>query len=515
MKNVIPFLFVIGIISQSFSQTNLNIYDYKCFGGSNMDFVNSITPIGDSLIGVSGYTYSNDGDFQSAETSASGYVMFFDTLLNLRKKVIIGGNETEIVRKILPTPENTILVAYESNSDSDEYSSCYGDYDIYLKNFDYTTEWLSPYLRFGGSGPDRIYGLSAKNLGGYLLSGISKSTDGDFSQNFGGYDGILINLNPAYTKAWAKNYGGSNDDYILFAYQLQDGNIIFFGTSKSTDFYLSDNHGNYDVWVCKVNSMGEIMWSKCFGGNFEDYIFNVKKIDNDKFVLIGASNSTNGDFEFVVKDSNSQKIANFFGFLCLIDSNGDIISGISYGIPNENVYFMDANFINDSEYEIFGSVSDGYSYSNLVYTYFNVNNSYYPEYNNVFNWISTEYIYNSNLNGINYLSMSTNSADLPQFHGEIDIFLFKSRLQDVSYNLYNVFKKVNIYPNPVKDELFIENFYDYIGCEYYIYSISGKLVSSGIIVNEGYISTKNLLPGKYFLSIKKDKSCFKQNFIKI
>lgn len=476
-----------------------------------MDVCASVHPFGDSLIIVTGYTYSNDGDFESAETSVSGYLMFIDTSLNLKKKLIIGGAGTEKVKSMCITPDNSFLISYNSNSNTGEYSGAFGEFDIYLKNYYYSSEWISPYLRFGGSGDDIVNGMSRKNSGGYLLSGKTNSVDGDFSQNSGHYDGFVINLTSTYTKAWAKTFGGSEEDYIINSFQLQDGNIMIFGNTKSNDSYLNNNHGNSDVWIAKLNSMGNLIWSKCLGGTLNDYLFSITKIDNDKFVLTGFSNSYNGDFIFVDKNNENQKVSHYFGFSCVIDSNGDIISGISIGYPNYDTYLTCTNIINELEYELFGSVVYSTN-SNLLYAYYN--NSYIPNYENIIDWITTEDVYNCNINGINYTVMPTITAELPEYHGNVDIFVLKSKLHDISNSFNNIVKRINIHPNPVYDKIFIENLDDFIACNYKIYNNNGELALTGII-NSDNISVEFLPPGNYFLSIKKDKIIVSERFIKI
>ncbi|MEJ5266580.1 MAG: T9SS type A sorting domain-containing protein [Bacteroidales bacterium] len=511
MKNVLFLLIFIGILSNSFGQFNLHLYDYKCFGGSNIDAIHSVLPVGDSLIAIIGYTYSSDGDFESAETSKSGYIMFIDTSLNFKKKIIFGGENSESAINSVITPDNTFLIAYNSNSNTGEYSGAYGDFDIYIKNYDYTADWLSQYLRFGGSGEDKVFGLSKKNMGGYLISGKTNSTNGDFTINSGEFDGFVINLTPTYTKAWAKTFGGSDDDYIIKSFQLQDGNIIIFGCTLSNDSYLNSNHGNYDVWIAKLNSMGDLIWSKCLGGSLNDYLFSIFKIDNDRFVITGYSNSIDGDFVFVAKNNDNQRVSHYFGFICVIDSNGDIISGTSIGFANSDTYITSANVINDLEFEIFGTVTTPTT-SNPLYAYFN--NSFLPDYENIIDWITTEDVYNCNINGINYTVMPTNTAELPGFHGNVDVLVLKSKLHDIGHNFTEIIKRINIHPNPVNDKIFMENSNYYDGCEYNIMTINGELLLSGKI-SSNYIAVDILQPGNYFLSIKKDQIIYFEKFLKI
>ena len=67
-----------------------------------------------------------------------------------------------------------------------------------------------------------------------------------------GNDLWLIKLDNAGAIAWEKTYGGSGNDGIYFANQVQDGTIIAAG---GTDSFGA---GNRDFWLLKLDSKGSI-----------------------------------------------------------------------------------------------------------------------------------------------------------------------------------------------------------------------------------------------------------------
>lgn len=71
--------------------------------------------------------------------------------------------------------------------------------------------------------------------------------------------------------------------------------------------------------------------------------------------------------------------------------------------------------------------------------------------------------------------------------------------------------KLQIYPNPVKDQMFIKNISG--KTSYQIYDASGKLAASGNL-NNGEINVSNLVKGTYFISFKTNDSVVKSKFIK-
>ena len=64
---------------------------------------------------------------------------------------------------------------------------------------------------------------------------------------------------------WEKSFGGSSGDNGFSIQQTNDGGYIIGGTSASNDGDVTNNHGNRDIWIIKINEIGEI------SSNYEYY----------------------------------------------------------------------------------------------------------------------------------------------------------------------------------------------------------------------------------------------------
>ena len=64
---------------------------------------------------------------------------------------------------------------------------------------------------------------------------------------------------------WQKTYGGTLMEQGLSIVQTQEGGYILVGSTSSTNGDVIGNHGEYDVWVVKLNSSGSIEWQKALG----------------------------------------------------------------------------------------------------------------------------------------------------------------------------------------------------------------------------------------------------------
>jgi hypothetical protein len=94
---------------------------------------------------------------------------------------------------------------------------------------------------------------------------------------------------------WQKCYGGTSDDYGISIKQTNDGGYILIGTTNSNNGDVTVNHGGNDVWVVKTNALGNVQWQKCYGGTLDDYGISIQQTSDGGFILTGYTYSNNGD----------------------------------------------------------------------------------------------------------------------------------------------------------------------------------------------------------------------------
>lgn len=118
-----------------------------------------------------------------------------------------------------------------------------------------------------------------------------------------------------------RTYNGNANDSVSKALMFNDGSFIFVGCSNSTNNYFVDNHGGYDGWVARCNSVGNVMWSKCYGGSQDDKLYFISSTDDGGFLIAGKTKSN--DYDVSVLDSLSSGTNR--GWLMKIDSVGNIL----------------------------------------------------------------------------------------------------------------------------------------------------------------------------------------------
>lgn len=140
---------------------------------------------------------------------------------------------------------------------------------------------------------DKIYGTNSFNdeaysiityKHGFLVAG---HTYGDSSCNLltttkGNGDYILLYLDSLGNKINETRFGSSGDDRTCSAAQTLDGGLLLSGSSKGVhSFDKSQNaffypnqtpfQADYDLWVIKLDSLGNKQWDRIYGGMDRDY----------------------------------------------------------------------------------------------------------------------------------------------------------------------------------------------------------------------------------------------------
>lgn len=156
-----------------------------------------------------------------------------------------------------------------------------------------TLDWKKIY---GGNGNDYGYSIIKTNDGGYLLSGRTTSNNGDITSTKGGIDMWVAKLDAMGNITWQKTYGGNGDEYSVAAAVTPDGGYVLTGyTLTNNNGDVGQNHGNTDFWVLKINGTGVIQWQKTLGGTGDDRPAAITVTTEGRIGVAGYTNSTNGD----------------------------------------------------------------------------------------------------------------------------------------------------------------------------------------------------------------------------
>ncbi len=126
---------------------------------------------------------------------------------------------------------------------------------------------------YGGTGTQQLYGMAALSDGGFVMFGSAYSGSGDMGFHYGSTftrDFWVLKVDRDGEKVWSKIYGGTGDDIGASVLPAPDGGCYIVGSTGSTDYDCTDNHGSKDVFVARLDTAGDIIWHKCIGGSGSD-----------------------------------------------------------------------------------------------------------------------------------------------------------------------------------------------------------------------------------------------------
>lgn len=273
----------------------------KTFGGSRYEFGESIVATSDGGVILSGDTNSNDGDFTGSGIHGNSLDIFALKIDASGNKVWVntyGGSRYDKGYNIIRSGDGGYILTGESYSNDGDFTQNRGSADLVALKIDGTgkKQWLKT---FGGSGPEWGIDLFATNDRGYILTGFSYSKDGDLAGlNKGIADVIALKIDAQGNKEWLKTYGGSRREFANSITSTGKGEYILMGYTYSNDGDFSGmNHGATDLCAIKIDESGNYEWIKTFGGSGDDNGNRMDYTHNSKYILIGDSNSNDGDFK--------------------------------------------------------------------------------------------------------------------------------------------------------------------------------------------------------------------------
>ncbi len=147
---------------------------------------------------------------------------------------------------------------------------------------------------YGGTSYD--YGSSAQQTldGGYIVVGVT------LSFGAGLYDVYLIKTDSTGDMLWTRTYGGIYEDLGASVQQTRDGGYVIIGYTKSY------GAGANDVYLIKTDSTGDTLWTKTYGGIEDDLGYSIQQTSDDGYIIVGVTwsfGSGHEDYYLIKTDS--------------------------------------------------------------------------------------------------------------------------------------------------------------------------------------------------------------------
>ncbi|MCJ8288734.1 MAG: T9SS type A sorting domain-containing protein [Crocinitomicaceae bacterium] len=287
-----------------------NIEWSRTYGGIYSDNICSVIPIIDTGYMLLGSTssFGLDSDIYLIKTDLIG-----DTLWT---KTIGGTSEDYGLDMIRTLDGNYVITGYTESFGA-------GQTDAFLLKVDNDGNilWVKSY---GGLDGESINTVLQSSDEGYLISGKTHS--------FGSIDGdiYLVKTDGLGDTLWTKKYGGLGTDHAKSIIQTTNSGYLIIGET------LSHGAGATDVFLLAIDSIGNILWSKAYGGSWHDRGQAINKIDNG-YMLAGYTSSFgagSGDFYILKIDSLGTTGCNEIDVITNVSSTPTVVTSQTFYSSN-------------------------------------------------------------------------------------------------------------------------------------------------------------------------------------
>lgn len=192
----------------------------------------------------------------------------------------------------------------------------------------------------GGILEDKALGITTDDLGNVYVTGFFKSTAAFGSTTFtsaGVADIFLAKYDSAGNLLWAKQFGGPSNDIGYDVATDASGNCYLTGSFRQTATFGSiilqstGSDGNYDAFLLKTDTQGNVLWAKKGGGADWDEARGLALTGNQIYITgLFTGPATFGSF--TVEDNGGQDV-----YVACYTTDGNINWVSTGGGPNSDL----------------------------------------------------------------------------------------------------------------------------------------------------------------------------------
>jgi len=257
-------------------------------------------------------------------------------------------------------PGDTLQSIYENkqldtaNTDSSQFYPRVNNSSIILWNRTY-----------GGPNDDCAYSIAIDSDHGYVLAGYT------YSIGSGDSDAWLVKTDAFGNMLWNKTYGGLKHDEAHSITRIPSGGFIIAGVTNSFGF------GYFDAWLIRIDSNGNMLWSRTYGGAGNEELWSVIVTSDGGFAAAGWTTSFGagaGDFWLIKTDASGNVEwnktyggKNFEAATCLkqTQDGGFVLVGYtySYGAGGSDIWLIKTDKYGNAQWNMtYGGSNEDYGF---------------------------------------------------------------------------------------------------------------------------------------------------------
>ncbi len=492
-----------SICFQSFSQAPDTLWT-RCYGGASYENAKSVRPTVDGGLIVIGSTTSYDGEVEGNHGSSDIWVVKLDESGEPEWTKTLGGTYQDEGFDIVQLPDESYVLAGHTISQDGDVSMNHGQtYDAWIVKLSVDGELVWD-LSIGGSDNEELYGMtiSGQNI---IVVGNAYSTDGDISGNHGLSDVFIARISFFGAVENIVLLGGTSSETAYAVANSNDQGFIIAGISNSSDGDVPTNLGQQDIWVIKTDYTGALEWSKVFGGSAMDRPRGIIPTNDGEYLLLAESSSADGDLT-----SNSGFYDCWVAKLSQLGivEWQQCFGGISFDGSFSGIQLSDGSYITANE--IYAPESPGeltpHGGTDMVLKAFSADGT--PTWESWYGGSGLErpYCLRKMSDSSWVMVGETNSidGDVTGNHGDDDFWVVKFGDESLPLGFKNNSSThMKIYPQPASELITIEMDTELTDAHYTLFDVLGNKIQTGIVnLNATFSLSVNSLPsGIYFLQI--------------
>ena len=323
--------------------------------------------------------FTDENFYQKASKSTNVLLPLDEFLI---RSTYFGGNSDDYAEaSIIDSQHNLIIVGHTASNNFpmlNAYNDTFGGglFDVFVAKFTSTNQLIfSTYL--GGSDMDQIYSVAIDSEDNIIVAGNTQSSNfpmkNSYNSTYGGLSDVFVaKLTSSGQLIFSTYLGGSDNDNCNSVITDDLDNIFISGNTKSGNFPLkasfdSSLNGISDVFIAKFTSSGILSWSTYLGGSSYE-ITNSINIDSRNNVILNGYTASS---DFPVKNAyNSTFGGSIDTFITKFTNNGQLTWSTFFGGLNSD--FSRTSTIDSFDNIILAGTTDSNDLS-LKNPYFNFN----------------------------------------------------------------------------------------------------------------------------------------------
>ena len=201
------------------------------------------------------------------------------------------------------TPDSGFMLVGSSESHSN------GGDDVYIIKID--QNFTEVFNKHYGGGADEYGRVIVPAIDdGYIIGGDKRTPDRDL---------YVLKIDDNADTIWTRQYGGSGDEQVWDIEYTRDGDYFFLGYTSSI------GSGGQDIYLLKVNTIGDTIWTQTYGGVNDEVGWAIKQSSDEGYIIAGYTTSFGAGGADI--------------YLLKIDENGNVIWANTYGGSEDDIAY--------------------------------------------------------------------------------------------------------------------------------------------------------------------------------